>query len=517
MSIRIPPLVVLAAFIATIVANDSQESFSAEPTAQRPNIVFIFADDHAAHAISAYGSKVNKTPQIDRLAAQGMLFQNCFCTNSLCGPSRAVVLTGKFSHLNGFRDNSSRFDGSQQTMPKLLQQAGYQTAVIGKWHLVSDPTGFDHWEILQGQGTYYNPKLKSPQGTVTVTGYTTDLLTDRALKWLDTDRDKTKPFLLMLQHKAPHRNWQPGPKYLTLYDDVEIPEPPTLFDDYQGRAAPASKQKMSVARDLNAHDLKLAPQGDLNAQQLIPWNAAYGPKNDAFHKANLTGKDLIRWKYQRYMKDYLRVIASVDESVGRVLDYLDQAGLADNTIVIYSSDQGFYLGDHGWFDKRWMYEESLRMPLLVRWPGVTKAGTVNRDLVQNLDFAETFLNAAGAPIPPDMQGASLVPLLRGKTPDDWRKSIYYHYYEAGGEHNVPAQYGVRTDRYKLIHYPQEDLWELFDLDNDPHELKSNYGDPAQAAVQAKLGEELARLRTLYRDTKPGSGKPKSPQIKVPNK
>ena len=464
----------------------------------RPNILFIFTDDHAAHAISAYGSKINKTPNLDRIAKEGMIFRNCFVTNSICAPSRAVILTGKHSHLNGQIDNRVTFDGSQQTFPKLLRKAGYQTVMIGKWHLKSAPTGFDFWKVLIGQGPYYNPPMRTPKGREAHTGYTTDIITDIALDWLKNKRDSEKPFMLMYQHKAPHREWAPGPKYLTKYDGVEIPEPPTLFDDYKGRTTAARQQSMTIARHMNARDLKLVPPPNLTESQLEKWNAAYGPKNEAFRKANLKGKDLVRWKYQRYVKDYLRSVDSVDENVGRVLDYLDEAGLAENTVVIYSSDQGWYLGDHGWFDKRWMYEESFRMPLLVRWPAVIRPGSENTDLVQNLDFAETFLDLARAPVPDDMQGRSIVPLLRGKTPSDWRTSVYYHYYEFPGWHDVRRHYGVRTARYKLIRYYSIDEWELFDLEKDPDELRSVYEDRAYAPVVRQLKAELTRLRKQYK-------------------
>ncbi len=466
----------------------------------RPNIIFIFTDDHASHAISAYGSKINKTPNLDRLASEGMLFRNCFCTNSICSPSRAVILTGKHSHLNGVIDNRVKFDGSQQTFPKLLRKAGYQTAMIGKWHLKTEPTGFDFWKVLYGQGPYYNPPLRTPKGREKHTGYTTDIITDVALDWLKTGRDKSKPFLLMYQHKAPHRNWQPGPKHLALYDDTTIPEPNTLFDDWSNRTSACKIQEMTVAHHLNESDLKLRPPGNLTPEQLKTWNAAYEPKNKAFREANLDGKELVRWKYQRYLKDYLRCIASVDDNVGRLLDYLDESGLAKNTVVVYSSDQGFYLGDHGWYDKRWMYEESLRMPLMVRWPGVIKPGSVSTDLVQNLDFAETFLDIAGARIPDDMQGRSIVPLLKGQPVDDWRDSIYYHYWEFPAVHMVHRHIGVRTQRYKLIHYYLLDEWELFDLEKDPEELKSVYGDPAYADVVKRLKVELKRLQKHYGDT-----------------
>ena len=466
---------------------------------QRPNILFIFADDHGYQALSCYGSKVNKTPNLDRIAKEGMRFDRCFVTNSICGPSRAVILSGKYSHLNGFVRNGNRFNGKQQTVSKLLQAAGYQTAVIGKWHLGTDPTGFDYWHILQGQGPYYNPQMETPDGLVKHTGYTTEIITDVALDWLQEKRDADKPFLLMYQHKAPHRNWQPGPKQLHNYDGVTIPEPETLFDDYSNRASPARNQEMTVERHLNPNDLKLVPQRGLTDEQREVWAAAYGPKNEEFEKAKLTGKELIRWKYQRYAKDYLRCIDSVDENVGRVLDYLDETGLADNTIVIYSSDQGWYLGEHGWFDKRWMYEESFRTPLMVRWPGKVKPGTVSDAMVMNLDFPELFLDAAGAAIPADMQGRSFKQVLMGETPTDWRKSVYYHYYEFPGAHSVAKHYGVRTERHKLIHYYDLKEWELFDLEKDPNELKSLYDDPAYASVRKQLEAELQRLRDQYKD------------------
>lgn len=467
---------------------------------ERPNILFIFTDDHAAHAISAYGSKINQTPNIDRLAREGMIFRNCFCTNSICGPSRAVILTGKHSHLNGFLDNRSVFDGSQQTMPKLMQQTGYQTAVIGKWHLKSDPTGFDDWCVLTGgggQGTYYNPAFKTPRGTENPTGYVTDIITDKSLAWLD-DRDKSKPFLLMYQHKAPHREWEPDPKHFEMYEGADIPEPATLFDDYQGRTSAAKTQEMTIARHLTERDLKLKPPGNLTPEQRAEWNQAYEPRNAAFRRAGLEGDDLIRWKYQRYIKDYLRCIASVDDNIGRVLEYLDREGLAENTIVIYSSDQGFYLGDHGWYDKRWMYDTSLRMPFIVRWPAKVRPASEDTHLVQNLDFAETFLDVAGAKIPGDMQGRSLLPLLAGQSPEDWRTSIYYHYYEYPAVHMVARHYGVRTPHHKLIHYYDLGEWELFDLDQDPDEMKSVYDDPAYGKIREKLTAELNRLRSEVR-------------------
>ena len=486
---------------------------------QRPNILFIFCDDHAYQAISEYqsvspyGLKLNKTPNIDRIAREGMRFNNCYVTNSICGPSRAVIQTGKYSHMNGFCCNGDKFDGHQQTFPKLLQKAGYQTAVVGKWHLGQHmaPQGYDYSEVLIGQGPYYNPPMLRDadgdgqhDGKINHTGYTTDIITDLALDWLKNRRDSSKPFLLMFQHKAPHRNWQPGPKHLTTYDDVTIPEPDTLFDDYQGRGTPAKTQDMSIEHTMTPNDLKLTPPKNLTPEQKAAWDAVYEPKNEAFRSAKLEGKELIRWKYQRYMKDYLRCIASVDDNVGRVLDYLDETELAQNTVVIYSSDQGFYLGEHGWFDKRWIYEESLRTPLLVRWPGTVKAGSVNADIVSNLDFAETFLDIAGVPVPNGMQGRSLVPLLKGQTPSDWRKSFYYHYYEFPGAHSVRRHYGVVDGRYKLIRFyePDIDEWELYDVKRDPRELNSVYGQPDYSEIQKRLIAELTRLRAKLKVPEP---------------
>ena len=490
-----PRLFVFLAWSAMGFAFGSQNVFAAD--ANRPNILFIFTDDHAAHAMSCYGSKINKTPNLDRIANEGMLFQNCFATNSLCGPSRAVIQTGKYSHLNGFLRNGNKFDNTQQTFPKLLQKAGYQTAIVGKWHLATTPTGFDYSEVLIGQGPYYNPPMLKNGERTKHTGYTTNILTDLALDWLKNQRDQSQPFMLMYQHKAPHRNWQPGPGYLTMYDDVTIPEPDNLFDDYNTRSTAAHTQQMEVARHLNDNDLKLTPPGNLTKEQLEAWNAAYEPKNEAFRKANLQGKDLVRWKYQRYMKDYLRCVAAVDDNVGRVLDYLDQTGLAKNTVVIYSSDQGFFLGDHGWFDKRFMYEESLRMPLLARWPGVIKPGSINDDLVSNLDFAETFLDVANVPVPADMQGRSLVPLLKGHTPGDWRKVFYYHYYEFPGAHSVRRHSGVRTDRYKLINFYNLGEWELYDLKSDPREMNNIINAEGSQKIVAELKKELEALRKRY--------------------
>jgi arylsulfatase A-like enzyme len=490
-------LTALCALVSSLV------SVTTRAESARPNIIFVFTDDHASHAIGAYGSRINATPNIDRLAREGMLFRQSFCTNSICGPSRAVILTGKHSHLNGFRTNRDSFRGFQQTFPKLLQRVGYQTAIVGKWHLVSDPTGFDFWEVLIGQGPYYNPPMRTPRGTKRYTGYTTDVITDVAIDWLAKKRDPERPFLLMYQHKAPHREWQPGPKHYALYADASIPEPPTLFDDWEGRTSAAKEQTMSIARHLSPLDLKLQPPGGLTKEQLAAWHGAYDAENERFHAASPIGPDLVRWKYQRYIKDYLRTIASVDDNLGRLLAYLDSSGLAENTVVVYSSDQGFYLGDHGWYDKRWMYEESLRMPLIVRWPGVVRPGSVDDEhLVQNLDYASTFLELAQAPIPEDLQGRSLVPLLRGEKPTDWRRSIYYHYYEYPEPHRVRPHYGVRTLRHKLIHYYDIGERELFDLEKDPDELRSVHEDPGYADTLAELQAELKRIQRESLDLEP---------------
>jgi arylsulfatase A-like enzyme len=470
---------------------------------KKPNILFIMSDDHASHAMSCYGSRINQTPNIDRIASEGIRFDNCFCTNGICAPSRAVILTGKHSHLNGLRDNALEFDGSQQTFPKLLQRSGYQTVMLGKWHLKTDPTGFDYWNILPGQGAYYNPDLIEMGESKTITGYVTDIITDIALDYLENKRDRTKPFMMMLHNKAPHRNWQPAARHLTMYDDVQFPEPETLFDDYATRSPAASGQEMTLRDHMQPeYDLKMGPAPErLNEEQKLAWEEAYGPKREAFEREKPEGDDLVRWKYQRYMQDYLGCIAAVDENIGRILDYLDVSGLADNTIVLYTSDQGFYLGDHGWFDKRFMYEESLRMPLVAKYPGHIPPGVVNGDLVQNLDFAPTFLDLAGAVIPGDMQGKALTRLLQNKKALDWRQAIYYHYYEYPAVHMVKRHYGIRTERYKLLHFYHDiDAWELYDLEMDPHELKNVYSDSAYSRVAEELKAELKRLQSLYGDS-----------------
>ncbi len=443
--------------------------------APRPNILYIMADDHAAHALSCYGSKVNTTPQLDRIAAEGMRFTNCFATNAICTPSRAAILTGKYAHINGV-PVFNRFDGRQPTLAKYLQAAGYHTGMVGKWHLGSEPTGFDDWTILPGQGAYRDPVFFSRTGGRTQhPGYCTNVITDIGLKFLD-DRPKDRPFFLMLHHKAPHRPWEPGRLRGTEMRSQAIPLPETFDDDYATRSDAAREATMRIDRDLKPTDYKSTPP-----EGLLP-------------------DELKRWKYQRFMQDYLACIASLDDNVGRVLDYLDRSGLAGNTIVIYTSDQGFFLGDHGWFDKRFMYEESLRMPLLVRWPGVVKPGSTRDEIVLNVDFAPTLLAAAGLPVPPDMQGRTFVPLLRGESPKDWRPAMYYRYYHYPQDHKVQPHYGVRTDRYKLIYFNKINQWELFDLKADPHELRNLYGDPAQAERVKSLKAELYRLKAELKDT-----------------
>jgi len=513
----------LASCLAILAAAAAGQERARRPqlSGTRPNILFVFSDDHACHAISAYGSRINETPNIDRLARGGVLFRNNFCGNALCGPSRATILTGRHCHAHGFMRNGNRFDGGQTTFPKLLQAAGYQTAMIGKWHLESDPTGFDHWMVLPDQGDYYNPDFLTEDGRVRLFGHVTEITTDLALEWLDEQRDPERPFVLMCQHKAPHRSWMPAPQDLGLYRDADVPEPPTLFADHAGRAEPARRQEMEVGRDLYLHyDLEVEPteaeRADLKGpdrswaavldrmtkEQRDAWDAAFAAENAAFRREAPTGAALVRWKYQRYIKNYLRCVAGVDRSVGRLLDWLAaHPEVGQNTIVVYSSDQGFFLGDDGWYDKRWMYEPSLRMPLLVSWPAHVRGRREVTQLTQNIDFAPTFLDLAGVPVPESMQGASLVPLLEGSDPAGWRDAVYYHFYESQAVHMVAAHYGVRTDRYKLIRYyePQWNTWELFDLQADPDELRDVAGEVEHQAVFAALKRRLDALRRQYGD------------------
>lgn len=483
---------------------------------QRPNIIYIMSDDHAYQAISAYGGPLSglaPTPNIDRIAAAGMIFNRCLVTNSISGPCRAVILTGKYSHLNGFIKNEGQapFDGSQQTFPKLLQAAGYKTAIIGKWHLGSDPTGFDHWDILPGQGNYYNPDFITKEGKNIENGYVTELITDKSIEWLNLVKNSGKPFMLMMHHKAPHREWQPGPNELSLYKDITFPEPATLFDDYANRGTAEKSQDMTISKTMRIEEdlkmyrdksrMKATGLNRMNPVQMKEWDNVYDPIIKHFYEENLTGDELVRFKYQRYLQDYLACIAAVDKSVGEILDYLKANGLDKNTIVIYASDQGFYMGEHGWFDKRWMFEQSYRTPLLVMWPGKTKPGSVNNDMVSNIDLPETFLEMAGVKIPEGMQGRSMVPVLQGNTPADWRKEHYYHYYEYPGSHMVKRHYGMSTERYKLIHYYYDiDEWELYDIKTDPMELKNVYNDPAYLKVKKELHRRLKKLMTEYKDS-----------------
>jgi arylsulfatase A-like enzyme len=458
----------------------------------RPNILWLFSDDHAFQAIGAYGGRLqpsNLTPNLDSIADAGMRFDKCYVGNSICAPSRATLLTGKHSHLNGKFDNLDSFNHDQQQFQKILRQNGYQTAMIGKIHLWGKMQGFDYWEVLPGQGRYENPEFLSESGKKTYPGHSTDVITDRALNWLKNNRDTSKPFMVMVHYKAPHRNWIPAERFRKKFETMSFPEPETLFDDYKGRGTAARKQDLSIAKTMTMdHDFKV-DRWEYRKKELL--------------ESGLVGKELVRAKYQAYMRDYLACIAGVDENVGRLLDYLKESGLDKNTIVMYSADQGFYLGEHGWFDKRFMYEESFRTPLLAKWPGVIKPGSVNTDLVQNIDFAETFLDLAGIEAPSDMQGESIVPLLKGNTPADWRDSLYYHYYEYPGCHSVRRHEGVATQRYKLIRFygpdvPNGEEWELYDLERDPREMKNEYNSPEYKAVVQTMKEKLTALIKEYK-------------------
>jgi arylsulfatase A-like enzyme len=480
---------ILIAFVSGLLAAD------------RPNIIFIMSDDHAAHAIGAYGSHVNQTPNLDRLAREGGILTSVFATNSICTPSRAAILTGQYSHVNRVT-MFNRFDSARTTVARLLQAGGYYTGMIGKWHLGSDPVGFDHWNILPGQGVYVDPVFYTATAEKTYTGrYVTDVITELGIAFLES-RPRNKPFFLMLHHKAPHRPWDPDSAHGVRFTDRWIPEPETFWDTYDTRTDALHENQQRIAKDLTRRDLKLQPPSDLQGSALIAWLAA---KPDTVtttvegKTVTLAGEALTRWKYQRYMRDYLATVQSVDDSVGRVLDFLDRNRLAKNTIVIYTSDQGFFLGDHGLFDKRFMYEESLRMPFLVRWPAAITPGTRTDAIALNVDFAPTFLDAAGLAVPPDMQGRSLVPVLRGRTPADWRTSMYYRYYHDPGDHNTRAHYGVRTRTHKLIYFWKKNQWELFDLVNDPFELHNLYGQPGQETLTQTLKTELVRLKHAVHD------------------
>ncbi|WP_040459750.1 sulfatase family protein [Galbibacter marinus] len=497
----------------------------------KPNIVFIMSDDHGYQAISAYNDQLIQTPNIDRIAKEGMLFTNASVTNSICAPSRAVILTGKHSHMNGKIDNLSAFDTTNVTFPQLLQKAGYQTAMFGKLHFGNNPKGFDEFKILPGQGSYYNPDFITNKGDTTVVGYVTDIITDLSIDWLDHRRDPEKPFLLMYLHKAPHRAWLPAQRYLQEFAGKTFPLPETLFDDYKRNTtggvdiSPYSLASQSAEMGIKKHmtlvydnkiytetleDLGIKepymqsdPTERMNSEQRIAWKKTYDPINQAFKEAYPTMDDstLTVWKYQRYLQDYLATIASVDENVGRLLDYLDKNQLSENTIVVYTSDQGFYLGEHGWFDKRFMYEESFKTPLLIKWPFKITPGITEDQMVQNLDFAQTFLEIAGVEAPKDMQGKSLVPILTGEDEHWDRDAVYYHYYEYPAEHSVKRHYGVATKEYKLIHFYYDiDQWELYDRINDPNELHNLYYDPAYSDVVEMMTTKLKEVRAKYKDS-----------------
>jgi len=462
-----------------------------------PNIVFIMSDDHASHAMSCYGSRINQTPQIDRIANEGARFDNCFCTNSICTPSRAAILTGTYNHINNVTTLQTPLDNTKPTFVKEFQANGYQTAMFGKWHLGQGPdycpTGFDEWAILPGQGLYHNPEFvfKGPDGGEkrVVQGYVTDLITDMSLNFLK-QRDPQRPFMMMVHHKAPHRPWEPDEKHAHLYLNEEIPEPETLYDDYVNRTSAAAAAEMRVGVHMRPIDIKTTIQYEMDEMNLR------------------------KWAYQRYIKDYLRVVASIDHNVGRLLDYLNDEGITDNTIVVYTSDQGFFLGDHGWYDKRFMYEESLRMPFIIRYPNGIEAGTEVDDMILNVDFASTFLEMAGLPAPEQYQGHSFVPLLNGERPNDWRTSMYYRYWMHKADHNVYAHYGVRTMHHKLIYYYNDGLgqagaidetyepeWELFDLDADPYELNNIVDNSTNAVLVQEMKDELHRLQAAVGDTR----------------
>lgn len=514
---EIPHKTLLLSTFGMIVCMPETSSAQKKSTQPGPyNIVYIMTDDHTAQMLSCYDKSNISTPNLDRIANDGVRFVHSFVANSLSGPSRACMLTGKHSHKNGFTNNEHGiFDGSQQTMPKLLQKAGYQTALIGKWHLVSQPTGFDYWKILPGQGDYYNPDFITMDGkTVREKGYVTNLVTDMSIDWMKNQRDRQKPFALFVHHKACHRCWMPEIKYLREFEDKTFTLPPTFYDDYNGRQA-AGEQEMNILKDMDPiYDLHLYLTGmtsDLTERYLemagrmdladkIEWDRFYGPLAQDFYSKNLKGKELAEYKFQRYMRDYAKVTKSLDDNVGRLLDYLEQAGFLENTLVVYTSDQGFYMGEHGWFDKRFMYEESFNTPLIMLPPKGFKARGEITEMVQNIDYAPTFLELAGAPIPDDIQGVSLLPLLRGEHPKNWRKSLYYHYYEYPAEHSVKRHYGVRNERYKLMHFYNDiDQWELYDLQTDPTEMHNIYGQPGTEKITKQMKKELLRLQEQYDD------------------
>lgn len=496
-----------------------------------PNIIFIMSDDHASKAISAYDTSLMHTPNIDRLAENGIRFDNCYCTNAICSPSRAVILTGKYSHMNGVIDNSLPFDGSQQTLPKILREAGYQTAMVGKWHLKSEPTGFDYWLVLPGQGQYYRPDFIGPEGRISVEGYVTDIITDKGIEFIES-RDTGKPFFMMLHHKAPHRSWQPAIRHLDKYENKQFPVPANLQDQHKGKSTAAREQEMSIARHMALdYDLKMPeellvrkgsdrelffgtnwsnPRNRMAGEDFEKWKSYYTNRADEYNALPKDSVALDEWKYRKYMEDYLSCIYTMDENIGRLIDYLEETGLDENTIVIYTSDQGFFLGEHGWYDKRFMYDEAHRMPLIISVPGLTEGE--DDHMIINADFAPTILNMAGIEPPPDMQGESFYEILQGGEPGQWRESVYYHYFEYPAVHSVKRHYGVRSNKYKLIHYYYDiDEWELFDLEKDPMEMNNLADDPEYASALSEMKIELERLRVHYQDTMPQKYLPVSPE------
>ena len=489
---------------------------------ERPNIIFIMTDDHTTQAMSCYGGNLIETPNMDRIADEGMRFDNCYATNALSGPSRACILTGKFSHKNGFTDNASTFDGSQLTFPKVMRENGYATGVVGKWHLISKPQGFDHWSILLGQneqGNYFKPVFYENDTVVKEDGYVTDVITDKAIEFIDDVHDE-KPFMLMLHHKAPHRNWMPAPRHLGIFNDTVFPEPETLFDDYEGRGEAARSQDMNIENTLEDEwDLKLLTREEILAgnnrlhdvyirmpeEVQHKWDSVYAPRIAEYRSGKLQGDELVRWKYQQYMRDYLATAMSVDESIGRVMEYLEEIGELDNTVIVYTSDQGFFLGEHGWFDKRFMYEECLRMPFVIRYPKMIKAGSTSKAICMNVDFGPTFLDLAGIEVPSEMQGRSFRKVLekKGRIPAGWREAAYYHYYEYPAEHSVKRHYGIRTSDCKLIHFYNDiDQWEMYDMKADPQEMRNVYDDPAYADKRAQMHRILEQVQQEYEDTDP---------------